>query len=379
VGIVYRIYSKKNGENVFELDDEGNINCYDIQIGIPAANIPANCSYLLKDSNGDAVMGIDHYGTIYIRDQAHTSVQMPVIDSISPAYGGTTGGDAIVITGDNFAADATVTIDGNSCTSIVVTGTSQIACDTPAGTAGAKDIRITNPNQGWIEIDSAFTYRAAPTVTACSPSAGNSGDTLTLTGTGFFSDEDDNVPTVTINSVSCTNVVYRNATSLQCRAPANSNGTYDVVVTNPDSRTGTLTNGFTYATAPTVTSVTPFFGLTAGGEAVTITGTGFVATPTVTFDGKSATSVTFVNSTTLTCNTPAHANNSLVDVKVTNPSTISGTGYSLFEYVKQETKTLTDAAGVDAATFEFLGGQIVLLVTSLGELKTPGQVRVGFD
>ena len=58
-------------------------------------------------------------------------------------------------------------------------------------------------------------------------------------------------------------------------------------------------------TLPTVSSVSPNSGPTAGGTAVTITGTNFAAGATVTFGGTAATNVTVVNSTTITATTPA--------------------------------------------------------------------------
>ena len=56
---------------------------------------------------------------------------------------------------------------------------------------------------------------------------------------------------------------------------------------------------------PTVTSVAPPTGPTAGGTAVTITGTNFVAPATVTIGGSAAVSVVVVDATTITCVTPA--------------------------------------------------------------------------
>ena len=58
---------------------------------------------------------------------------------------------------------------------------------------------------------------------------------------------------------------------------------------------------------PTVSSVVPNKGPTAGGTAVSITGTNFAAGATVTFGGTAATNVVVVNSTTITATTPAHA------------------------------------------------------------------------
>jgi hypothetical protein len=75
---------------------------------------------------------------------------------------------------------------------------------------------------------------------------------------------------------------------------------------------------------PTVISVSPAGGSTAGGTAIAITGTNFQNGATVTVGGAAATSVVFVNGTRLTAVTPAHAAGN-VAVVVTNPTTQTGT------------------------------------------------------
>lgn len=56
-----------------------------------------------------------------------------------------------------------------------------------------------------------------------------------------------------------------------------------------------------------VTAIAPQIGRVAGGTEVTITGSGFLAPCTVTFNDKPATNVTVVNATTLRATTPANA------------------------------------------------------------------------
>jgi acid phosphatase len=82
--------------------------------------------------------------------------------------------------------------------------------------------------------------------------------------------------------------------------------------------------------APTVSSISPNTGPTAGGTSVTITGTGFVSGATVSLGGAAATNVAVSNSTTITATTGAHSAG-VVDVVVTNSDNQSGTlaqGYS---------------------------------------------------
>lgn len=69
--------------------------------------------------------------------------------------------------------------------------------------------------------------------------------------------------------------------------------------------------------APTITAVSPEISTTDGGTAVTLTGTNFDSASSVTIGGVAATSVALINSTTITCVTPAHAAGA-VDVVVTN-------------------------------------------------------------
>ncbi len=85
--------------------------------------------------------------------------------------------------------------------------------------------------------------------------------------------------------------------------------------------------GISIPPLPTVTSLDVTTGIGTGGTAITITGTNFTGATSVTFGGNLATGVTVVNSTTITCTTPAfnvdNVNSTLVAVAVTTPS---GTG-----------------------------------------------------
>lgn len=169
---------------------------------------------------------------------------------------------------------------------------------------------------------------AGPTVTGVAATSGPAvgGTAVTITGTGFSA-----VAGVTFGGTPATSVVMVSPTSVTCVTPAHAAGAVDVVVTNGDAQTGTGVNAFTYVAAPTVTSVAASSGTTAGGVAVTISGTGFNSVSGVTFGGVAATGVSTVNSTTVTCTTPAHAVGA-VNVVVTNGDTQTGTGTGAFTY-----------------------------------------------
>ncbi|MEA2163027.1 MAG: large repetitive protein [Thermoanaerobaculia bacterium] len=96
----------------------------------------------------------------------------------------------------------------------------------------------------------------------------------------------------------------------------------------------TATSVVLTTSGPTITTpLSPAGGSISGGDFVTITGTGFVSGGSlgVTFGGAAATSVTVVNSTTITCTTPAHAPG-VVDVVLTNGDGQPTTAFSAFAY-----------------------------------------------
>ena len=84
--------------------------------------------------------------------------------------------------------------------------------------------------------------------------------------------------------------------------------------------------------APSVSSLSPNTGSTAGGTPTTITGSNFSAGAGVSFGGVSATNVSVINSSTITATTPAHAAGS-VNVTVTNADGQAGTLINGFTYV----------------------------------------------
>jgi hypothetical protein len=136
---------------------------------------------------------------------------------------------------------------------------------------------------------------------------------VTITGTGFLSGA-----TLTLGGAAATSITVVSGTSVTATNAAHAAGAVDVVVTNTDAQSGTLSSGFTYVNpAPTLASISPNSGLTTGGASVTITGTGFLAGATVSLGGTAATGVTVASSTSITATTPTHSAGA-VNVVVTN-------------------------------------------------------------
>lgn len=230
---------------------------------------------------------------------------------------------------------------------------------------------------------------------------------MIIEGTGFG-----NGATVTFGGTAATSVVVVNQNKITCLTPAHTHGLVDVVVTNADGTTATLTNGFTYVepvfdysgtpstltpsdttlgppTIPATTTTAKVAGLDVVVEhtpdlynvypdealidgsdptgadgsniplRVSLSGYFFMAGATVTFGGVAAQGVIVVNSKTISCIVPAHAVGD-VDVAVTNPNTSSGI-----------TRTVTLAGG-----FTYIAPNPVVLQLTVTEGSTAGGTAV---
>ncbi len=80
----------------------------------------------------------------------------PVITSIDPAQGPTAGGTAVTITGENFQDGATVTIGGAAAAATFVDANS-LSATSPAGSVGAADVVVTNPDQSSATSSASFS------------------------------------------------------------------------------------------------------------------------------------------------------------------------------------------------------------------------------
>ena len=134
--------------------------------------------------------------------------------------------------------------------------------------------------------------------------------------------------------------------------------------------------------APTVDSISPTSGTYQGGTPVTITGTGFqVGASAVVIGSTSCTSTVVVSSTSITCETPAHAAGA-VDITVTNPDLQSDTLAGGYTYTGSGAPTISSLATSEtgAARGSAFGGYI-LTVTGTnfaqGATVTVGGVSCG--
>ncbi|WP_405911931.1 IPT/TIG domain-containing protein [Streptomyces sp. NBC_00963] len=108
----------------------------------------------------------------------------PSLLSVSPAEGTTSGGTSVVLTGTGLTGTTAVTFGSTPATSYTVNSATQITAITPPG-SGSVACTVNGP--GGTSNSVIYTYVAAPTLTALSPTQGptGAGATVTLTGTGL--------------------------------------------------------------------------------------------------------------------------------------------------------------------------------------------------
>jgi hypothetical protein len=289
------------------------------------------------------------------------STPAPTLTSVSPTSGPTAGGTTITLTGTNFVSGATVRVGGAAATSVSVASATRITARTPVGTAGARDVVVTNPSGQAATRAGAFTYTGAAsatlTATSVSPGTGptGGGTAITVNGTGFVSGA-----AILIGGTPATAVAFVSSTQLTARTPAKPAGGYSVQVRNPNGQTANTPVGFLYSgtstppppsATPTADAVSPRSGPTTGGTLITVTGSNFVSGATIKIGGVAATGVTFVSSTRLTARTPARAAGGY-PVQVFNPNGSWDNTSAGFLYVtggSAATATVETAASVPAA------------------------------
>jgi hypothetical protein len=82
----------------------------------------------------------------------------PILSSITPNSGPTTGGTLVTLTGTGFQVGASVTIGDTAATNITVVDTTQITAVTPAGVSGTADVVVVNPDSQSASLPGGFTY-----------------------------------------------------------------------------------------------------------------------------------------------------------------------------------------------------------------------------
>jgi len=213
----------------------------------------------------------------------------PAITSFTPSTGGT--GTQVTISGVNFTGATAVSFGGVAATSYSIVNSNTITAIVGTGASGT--VSVTTPN-GTANSSSSFTFGTAaspPVITGFLPTSGTYDTTVTIRGTGLTQ-----ASAVTFNGQPALSFTILSDTVLT--AVVGQGGTGYVAVWA--SAVADSLSGFTY-NPPAVLSITGFTPASGtSGTGVTITGSGFLSTPSVTLGGVAAYNIHVVNDSVLT-------------------------------------------------------------------------------
>ena len=183
------------------------------------------------------------------------------VTGITPASGLNTGTVHITnLAGSNFQTGATVKLTRSgqpdiNATNVVRVTASQITCDfnLTGATTGQWNVVVTNPDFQSGTLPNSFTVTiplVSPIVTSITPNTGvNTGAVhiTNLAGSNFQTGATVKLTRSGQSDINATNVVWVSASQITCDLDMTgaATGQWNIVVTNPDSHSGTLSNGFT--------------------------------------------------------------------------------------------------------------------------------------
>jgi hypothetical protein len=124
--------------------------------GTPSVAVgPTTCTFKVTDNIG-AFDTRDLTITIF----PISVIPAPTVTAIEPTSGPVAGGTAVIITGMGFVSGASVTIGEAAATGVTLVSAISMTAVTPAGTAGAKNVVVTNPDGQSATLVSGFNYTA---------------------------------------------------------------------------------------------------------------------------------------------------------------------------------------------------------------------------
>ncbi|MEZ4339454.1 MAG: IPT/TIG domain-containing protein [Sandaracinaceae bacterium] len=180
------------------------------------------------------------------------------LDRVVPSFGPFTGGNAVVLRGRGFTADAQARFGGRDVQPADhrLIDDRRLEVIAPAGEVGPVDVEVTVDGET-VVLEDGYTYE--PIYVDPDSGAVAGGTFVTITGSGTsFQDGD----TVTFGRTACTDVTVVSPTVITCRTPPSAAGTVDVTVTDAeDAREIVAHDAFTY-----YDSTDPFSGGLGGGS-----------------------------------------------------------------------------------------------------------------
>lgn len=255
-----------------------------------------------------------------------TFVASPEVVAVAPALGPVGAASDVQLAGRNFQAGAQVFVADLAASNVVVLSSSLLTARLPPLSAGARTVRVRNPDGQEAVLVDGFEYVDAPVLDQVFPATvpTTGGTRAIFEGVGFRAGL-----LITVDGAPATDVVIVSDTLATAVVPAHAVGVVAARVQNADGQEGTLAAALTYVepgvvgTPPSIAACFPNTGPTAGQAGVRITGSGFRAGDVAFFGGVPAVSTSLGSPTELSTRTPARAAG-IVAVEVTAAAGATG-------------------------------------------------------
>ncbi|MBM3236757.1 hypothetical protein FJZ31_10730 [Candidatus Poribacteria bacterium] len=264
-----------------------------------------------------------------------------VASKIEPDNGMLDGGTSITITGEGFIEPISMEIGGKNASGIVWVSSKQITAITPKSEQDGKvDVLITN-GDGQKDDSLKFTYNPMPIIISIVPEEGrlDGSDGITISGENFM-----DKPIVEIGGNRATDVQFISSYEIKATTPPGKEGTYDVIVTNPDGQSTKKPGRYTYNPSPKITNISPEIGSPSGGTKITISGENFKDMKSVIIGGKSVKFVE-VNLSMIIAVTPPGDAGKATDIVVINRDSQEAKRVSGFTPVRLVVKDIEPKSG----------------------------------
>ena len=237
----------------------------------------------------------------------------PSLTRFSPAAG--PPGTVVILEGSNLDVDPVTVRFGEATATISQKSFDRLTVTVPAG-ATTGPIRVTTRDGSAASTD---LFYLPPHITGFTPSNGPVGTAVTISGQNLLG-----TTAVLFNGLATTFLTPTSNTALMAYVPAGVT-TGPLTVVTPGGSTNTGSRWF-YA-APAIQSFSPVRGLP--GTNVVITGTNFLGTTAVRFNGVSASFQPPTNNTTLVATVPAGAQTGPIEVVTPGGQAFSETPFVL--------------------------------------------------
>ena len=244
---------------------------------------------------------------------------IPTLTGFSPSSGAP--GTAVALTGTGFVGATRVAFGNGTLSNFIVYDANTAQANVAAGSLTGP-ISITS--SGLVaQSASSFTFEAlttGPVLQSFLPTSAAAGQTVTLTGSGFTG-----VSAISVGGAAIDAFTVASDTQITFGVPQDAVSGY-FALTNPLGAGGIVSSAAVqmFTVTPVITDLTPASGPV--GTTVTLTGSGFVGTSSITVAGTPAANFAVADANTVTFQIPAGAATGIIQLTTSTGANCTSTG-----------------------------------------------------